>query len=364
MNRLSVRLLLSHSLVAAIAGLTAYLLVRVLAPQMYDHSVRMMGAAGGMHGEGLRAVAVNAMSNAVLVGVGAGIFTAVLAGAYSSARIMRPLREVSAATHTMAQGRYDQRVAVPREPELAAVVEDVNALGQRLAETEARRVRLLGEVAHEMRTPLTVLDGYVEGMLDGVFEPGPEMLAEVGAEIRRLRRLADDLSALSRAEEGRLDLRLEELDLAALAGRAAERLRPQLDDADVRLDLATAVGPLLVHGDADRLGEVVTNLVGNALVATSAGGTVRVAARTGGGEALVTVSDTGVGLATGDLERVFERFYRVPSGGGGRSGSGIGLTIARGIARAHGGDLTAASAGLGQGATFTLRVPLLPATGP
>lgn len=371
MNRLSVRLLLSHALVAVIGGLTTYLLVRFLAPQMYDRDVRMMGGAGGpggpgggpgVGGAGLREIAVSAMNNAVLVGVLAGIVTAVLAGAYSSSRVMRPLRAVSAATHTLAQGRYDRPVAVPREVELAAVAEDVNALGERLAETEARRVRLLGEVAHEMRTPLTVLDGYVEGMVDGVFEPGPEVLAELGAEVRRLRRLADDLSALSRAEEGRLELRAAEVDLAGLAVRAAERLRTQLDDAGVRLEVPAPTGPLPVTADADRLAQVVTNLVGNALAATPAGGLVEVTSRRAGGEAVVSVRDTGTGLAAGDLERVFERFYRVPGGGDARAGrhtgSGIGLTIARGIARAHGGDVTASSGGPGRGSTFELRVPL------
>ena len=368
MNRLSVRLLLSHALVAAIGGLTTYLLVRFLAPQMYDRDVRMLGGPGGPGGSGgpgaggagLREVAVSAMNNAVLVGVLAGIVTAVLAGAYSSSRVMRPLRAVSAATHTLAQGRYDRRVAVPREVELAAVAEDVNALGERLAETEARRVRLLGEVAHEMRTPLTVLDGYVEGMVDGVFEPGPEVLAELGAEVRRLRRLADDLSALSRAEEGRLELRAAEVDVAGLAVRAAERLRTQLDDAGVRLEVPAPAGPLTVTADADRLAQVVTNLVGNALAATPAGGAVEVRSRRDGGDAVVSVRDTGTGLAAGDLERVFERFYRVAGGDGARrhGGSGIGLTIARGIARAHGGDVTASSAGPGRGSTFELRVPL------
>ncbi|MGH8827380.1 MAG: sensor histidine kinase [Jiangellaceae bacterium] len=362
MNRLSVRLLLSHVLVAAVAGLTTYLLVRVLAPQMYDRDVHQMGPGpGGMGMAGaLRGVAVAAMNNAVLIGVLAGIVVAVVASAVAAGRIMRPLEAVSAATHRMAEGRYDHRVNVPRESELAAVARDVNTLGERLAETEARRVRLLSEVAHELRTPLTVLDGYVEGLVDGVFEPGPEVLMEMSGEVRRLRRLADDLSELSRAEEGRLDLRLEIVDLADVAANATDRLRPQLDDAGIILTVIRGPEQLLVPGDPDRLGQLVTNLVGNALAATPRGGSVRVEARRAGGYAVVTVTDTGVGLTREDLAHIFERFYRVPGSGveHAHPGSGIGLTIALGIAVAHGGDLTATSPGMGSGATFTLRVPL------
>lgn len=358
MNRLSTRLLVSHSLVAAIGGLTVYLLVRVLAPQMYDQHVQMMGGAGAGFGAGMRDAAVTATNNALLIGVLTGVVTAVVAGAYSSVRILRPLQAVSAATHRMAEGRYDQRVALPRELELAAVARDVNALGERLAETESRRMRLLGEVAHEMRTPLTVLDGYIEGLIDGIFEPRPEVLAELGTEVRRLRRLADDLRELSRAEEGRIDLRLEVVDLADVAARAAERLRPQLDDAGIDLVVNNA-GPRYVRGDAYRLAQVVTNLLGNALAATPRGRSVQVQSRRDHGDVLVTVADTGIGLEPEEFARIFERFYRVPTASAehSRAGSGIGLTIARGIARAHGGDLTAGSPGKGRGATFTLRLP-------
>ena len=352
MNRLWVRLLLSHTVVAVVAGLTAYLVVRAVAPQLYDHEARMMAGHEMLAGGGMRGVAVTAMNNALLIGVLAGVVAALVAGAYGARRIMHPLEAVSTATHQLAAGRYDQRVALPRERELAAVAEDVNTLAARLAETEARRVRLIGEVAHEMRTPLTVLDGYVEGLVDGVFAPGPQVLDEMSAEVRRLRRLAEDLSALSRAEEGRLDLRPVDTDLARVAEAAAERLRPQVEDAGVELIVETG-GPVALRGDPDRLAQVVTNLVGNALAATPPGGRIVVRAAHRDGHAQVQVADTGVGLAQADLDRVFERFYRV----GPRAGSGIGLTISRKIAEAHGGTLGAASAGPGRGATFTLRVP-------
>ena len=362
MSRLSTRLLVSHTLVAITGAVTAYLVTRLLTPHLYDLNVGMMTRRMMPFDQQVtREFAVGAANRGLAIGVLVALTVAIAAGAWSSWRLLRPLGDLSAAAHRIAAGRYDQPVPPPREAELARVANDVNALAARLAETEARRMRLLGEVAHEMRTPLTVLDGYVEGLQDGVFTPEPELFAELSGELRRLRRLSEDLGALSRAEEGRLGLRLNRVDVTALAIGAAERLRPQLHDAGLDLKTESAGWALPVDGDADRIAQVVTNLVGNALAATPPGGQVRVVARPDGYDAVVEVSDTGVGLAAADLERVFERFYRAPGPVGptaGRPGTGIGLTIARGIAHAHGGSLVASSPGPGQGSTFTLRLPL------
>lgn len=362
MRRLSTRLLFSHTLVAVVGGVVAYALVRFLAPQMYDQSVQMMMDGAMSDGMRLRGAAVSATNNAVLIGVLAGVVTAVIAGAWSARRILVPLDEIRVATRRLADGHYDEPIVIPPDAELAAVATDVNTLARRLAETEARRSELLGEVAHEMRTPLTVLEGYVEGLIDGVFVPDEKTLSDLGPELARLRRLSEDLSALSRAQERGFELRLQSVDLAGLVERTAERLRPQFTDAGVRLDLDVGAEPLSVNGDPDRLAQVLTNLLGNALAATAPGGAVMVAVRVVAKAAQVRVTDTGVGIDAADLSRIFERFYRVrtPSptaNGGGRHGSGIGLTIARGIARANGGDLTADSPGRGKGSTFVLELP-------
>ena len=361
MSRLSTRLLVSHTLVAITGAATAYVVTRELTPRFYDSG--MAGMMGQMLGPGgmSREFAVSAANRGLAIGVLVALAVAVAAGAWSSWRLLRPLDDLSAAAHRIAAGRYDEPVPPPRELELARVANDVNALAARLAETEARRMRLLGEVAHEMRTPLTVLDGYVEGLQDGVFTPEPELYAELSGELRRLRRLSEDLGALSRAEEGRLGLRTTTVDLAALALGAADRLRPQLHDAALVLKTEALDAPLPVVGDADRLAQVVTNLVGNALAATPPGGHVTVRCYLSGRSAVVEVSDTGVGLSHVDSERIFERFYRVPrtTVGPNASGSGIGLTIARGIVQAHGGSLVATSPGIGNGSTFTMRLPIV-----
>ena len=365
--RLPWRLFISYAVVIVIGAAVAYVTVRLLAPTLFDHQMTMLGGdhmgmgmgPGGQSGTAgsVQSAFLSALTTALLVGVLASAAAAGLAAAFVTSRLLRPLNAVRAATRRIAAGRYQASVPVPKVPELAALAGDVNTLATELASTETRRTRLLGEVAHEMRTPLTALEGYMEGLIDGVFAPEPEILGAASDELRRLRRLADDLSALSRAEEQRLDLHPADTDLADLTRRAAGRLAPQFSDGHVSLTVH-APGPLPVRADPDRITQILTNIIGNALAATPAAGTVTIDARTAGQQAQVAVSDTGAGLEAEDLERVFERFYRAPGQPRRSSGSGIGLTIARNIARAHGGEVTASSAGPCQGATFVLTLPL------
>jgi histidine kinase len=358
--RLPIRLFVSYAAVAVVGAFVAYLTVRVLAPHLFDQRVGMMNGGGMMTGTtapSVHGAFVSALDTALLVGVLAGVAAAAVIAAFVTRRLLRPLDAVRDATRQIAAGSYSGTVPLPAEPELAALATDVNTLAHALADTESRRTRLLGEVAHEMRTPLTALDGYVEGLIDGVFPAGPETFGSLSDEVRRLHRLADDLSSLSRAEEQRLDLHPVDTDLTDLARRSATRLAPQFDDGQVAL-IINADAALPAHVDPDRITQLLTNLLGNALLATPAGGTVTITARRAGERAVIVVADTGIGLERDDLGRVFERFYRAPGQPRRSAGSGIGLTIARGIARGHGGDITVSSAGRGHGASFAVALPL------
>lgn len=372
--RLPVRLFASYAVVAFVGALAAYVTVRVLAPRIFSQRMSMMDGLGLEAGNGAQSMMgagtgdgmgvtpvqdafMSSLNIALVVGVLVGLIMAGMVAALVTRRVLLPLKDVRAATRRIASGDYDAAVPVPSEPEMAALAADVNTLATALATTETRRTRLLGDVAHEMRTPLTTLDGYVEGMIDGVFEASPETLAALTEELRRLHRLSDDLSALSRAQERRLDLKVADCDLGEIARRAADRLQPQFADAGIALVVHTLI-PLPVRADADRITQVVTNLLGNALVATPHGGTVTITSHRARDRGEVMVTDTGVGLAGEDAERIFERFYRAPGRIRRSPGSGVGLTISREIARAHAGDIGAWSPGPDRGSTFTLVLPL------
>jgi signal transduction histidine kinase len=299
-----------------------------------------------------------------VVGLWIGLGAAVLAAVVLSRFLVRPLDTIRAATHRLAEGRYDDVLDLPSEPGLAALVEDVNTLASTLAGTERRRARLVSEIAHEMRTPITILRGQIEGMADGIFTPDDAMFASLTDDLDRLRRLAADLSSLSRVEEGAFALHREDVDVAALARATAERLRPQYDDQRVALTIAAGT-PVIAFCDPDRVTKVLVNLLGNALTACDEDGHVSVFVDIESGPAprvVVRVTDDGVGIPENDLNRIFSRFERLehPGRPAPAGGSGIGLTIARGIARAHDGEVTASSPGPGKGATFTLWMPSVP----
>lgn len=347
------RLLASHFAVALVGVAALIGAGFVVGGTLLNRQGGMMRGSG-MRVDDARDVVGDLLPGVLIVGGAAALVAAAVAAVLVTRTIMGPLGSIRAASRRVANGDYTQSVPTPRDEELAAVAHDINALSRRLAETEARRTRLIDEVAHEMRTPLTTIKGSMEALLDEVVEPGPEVYARVADEASRLQRLAEDLSTLSRAEEHTLRMELSPIDAADVASEVCARMRPQFEHADVALLVDGSSAPVV--GDAHRLAQVVINLVGNALGHTGAGDTVTV---TSGGDAAtswVSVTDTGQGIAGEELGRIFERFYRVPdaSSPGGR---GIGLTIARSLVEAHGGALSVTSEGVGKGATFVMTLP-------
>ena len=362
---LRTRLFLSYGVVALAGAATVLVLTRILVPRLFDDRMQGMGRAPGMGGGQMAAgqhdAVVSALNTSLIIGLAISLVVAAVAAIVMARRVLRPINDLRAATGRLAAGRYDQPVAAPTEPELAALANDVNRLATALAQTEQRRAALIGDIAHEMRTPLTTITGYVDGFGDGLFDKD-ETIAAVTGETLRLRRLAADLASVSRIEEGQLTLEATDSDLSEIVRTTGDRLRPQFDAKPVTLviDAASAVDVVV---DRERLAQALTNLLGNALAYTPAGGSVRVSVEADTHIARVEVSDSGRGIAPENLEHVFERFFRADPNGH-AAGTGIGLTIARSIARAHGGDLTAASEGADRGATFSLTLPRGPVSLP
>ncbi|MEU5842306.1 ATP-binding protein [Rhodococcus sp. NPDC047139] len=350
------------ALVAVVVGcaVSAWVVASALAPGIFhDH----LGQAGIDHHSSQAAHVEEAFTWAIILAWGLAVAIAVLLASavswYIARRIQRSLRTVTTSTARIAGGKYDTRVPSPELgyefDELAA---SFNELARRLEATENTRRRMLSDLGHEMRTPIATLDSYLEALEDGVRSFDDDTHQVLRAATRRLGRLAQDITAVSRAEEHLTRIHPVPTTTESLVNTAVDAVREQYDSKGVTLQVE-AVESARVTVDPDRLGQVLANLLDNALRHTPAGGTVTVATTAVDRDrAEITVTDTGDGIAADHLDHLFDRFYRADTARDrNHGGTGIGLTIARTLVEAHGGRLRAHSDGPGCGARFTLDLP-------
>ena len=358
---LPTRLLTAHLLVGAVALLTISLIAFALGPPLFrTHLRQAMPDAPPAVAPHAQEAFTTATGVAVAIGAGAALLAAIASSALITRRLTRPVIALSAAAARLATGDHAARMPpTGLGPQLDALTDAFNAMAAALQETERTRRRLLADLAHELRTPLATLDAHIEALADGVRTPDEESWQIMHAQTRRLRRLADDLTLVSRAEEHALPVHCRRIDPAGLVTAAIDGAQPAYEARAVRL--VARLGPELppTTADPDRLTQALSNLLDNALRHTPPGGTVTVAADDTAHATRITVTDTGEGIAAEHLPHVFERFYRADPARthAASGGSGIGLTISRALIEAHHGTLTAASAGPGTGARFTIELP-------
>jgi histidine kinase len=364
-QRLVVKLFLSYLIVIIVGVISLFFAAQLSAPSaLASHAERMqqmlhMMGRGQVLIEDLNESFAQAVNQILLVAAGAALLTAVVISTFVTRRLVRPIQRMKVASERIASGEYEERVDVSGEDELSALAQSFNRMAQTLAETEERRRQLIGDVAHELRTPLANIKGVMEGLADGVLSADPATFYQVEREVTRLQRLVQDLEALSRAEAGQLMLEREPLEPTRFIEDAAARLRSQYREKEVALELQLASPLPTVSADKWRMTQVMTNLLGNALQYTPPGGRVTVTAGREKEALVVRVADTGTGISSEHLPHVFERFYRADkSRARAGGGSGIGLTIARNLVEAHGGRIWAESGGPGQGSVFTFTLPL------
>lgn len=305
-----------------------------------------------------------AVTEATLIALTAASLVALVFSALMSRRIVRPVRQIMEASRDIAQGDYSRTVPLPDRPladldEMGQLAHSFNQMAGQLAESDALRRQLIGDVSHELSTPLTVIKGSMEGLIDGVLPPDAATFQQIQQEAARLQRLVADLQELSRVEAGSYNLHRRPLELGALITDVSAGLRRQFDDKGVRLGVQLPPGLLMVEADSDRIAQVLINLIGNALQYTPAMGEVVVTAVRQQPNVCITIADTGEGIPAEHLPHLFTRFYRVDKSRARASGgSGIGLTIARHLVEAHGGRIWAESDGVGQGSRFTFTLPI------
>ena len=333
---------------------------------MMGNSQMGMGGMGSMHGT-MHGPAESTYISAVhqsLLWVGLGMIGVSVVVSYFVVReIMRPLSTLTGAVQKVRTGSYGQTVSVERHDEVGVLTESFNEMSEELARNDKMRRQLFANIAHELRTPLAILQGNLEGMIDDIIPTDKKILLSMADETVRMGRLIQDLRDLSLAEINELTLHKEAADINVMLERAVSMLQPLCDEKDltVQLNLSRDLPSLVI--DVDRINQVIYNLLNNAIRYIERGCAITVSTLPvrvdGKSYAQVQIADTGKGIAPKDLEHIFQYFYRSEQSRNRKSGgSGIGLALAQQFIRSHGGNIWADST-VGKGTTFTFILPLL-----
>ncbi len=272
-------------------------------------------------------------------------------------RTLAPVQRLGATARLLGRGDLSQRAEVAGPTEIRQLAHSFNSMAAELEEAESRRRSLTADIAHELRTPTSNIQGYMEAIKDGVFQPTPETVDTIHEQSLLLSRLVDDLRLLAQVDGGELELQRTRTRLEELVQSCVDALRPRAEAKGVALGVEVAETLPELDLDPTRITQAVGNLLDNAVTHTPEGGSVTVSAHALADTVEVEVADTGPGIAPDDLQRVFDRFYRAdPSRSRSTGGTGLGLTIARRLVEAHGGSIESESV-VGQGSRFTIRLP-------
>ncbi len=366
-RHLGARLLLSYLVIIVVGVFVLVIASQFILPASFNRHMAGMGNDGmmmGMNGNSAMSqlyVDYRASFNeALMYATLAAMFAALVLSVFFSRSVISPVHAMSLATQRIADGRYDERLQVNGNDELAQLAAYFNQMAEKLNEVESMRRRLIGDVSHELRTPLTAIKGSMEGLMDGILPATDETYQQVLAEAERLNRLVNDLQELSRVEARAYQLNIRPVDASALVRTVTKRLSPHAELKRITLDFELQPDLLHVLADEDRAVQVLTNLTGNALQYTPEGGRVTISAKRISNEIEFSIRDTGIGIPAEHLSHIFDRFYRVDKSRSRQAGggSGIGLTIARSLIEAHGGRIWVESAGDGKGSTFNFTLPI------
>jgi signal transduction histidine kinase len=282
---------------------------------------------------------------------------ALFLGVFLARRLTHPLRELTTATRAMAQGELEQQVPVRSQDELGELAAAFNQMSADLARANELRRQMTADIAHDLRTPLSVITGYTEALRDGVLPPMPETFQTMHQEAEHLSLLVKDLRTLSLADAGELTLIHQLVHPRELLERTAAAYLPHAQQLEIALRVTAEANMSPVNVDPERMAQVLGNLVSNALRYTPTGGQISLAATQRGSNVLLTVQDNGVGIAPDEVPRIFDRFYRGDKARQPYDGeSGLGLAIAKSLVELHRGAITVESS-LGEGTTFTVALP-------
>jgi signal transduction histidine kinase len=302
-------------------------------------------------------VFLRALNRSILFSAIVALILALVLGGVLSQSLTRPLRELVAATKVIAQGKLGHQVKVRSKDELGELASSFNQMSSDLEKSNQLRKQMTADIAHDLRSPLSVIMGYTEALGDAKLAGSPEIYATMHQEAQHLSHLIDDLRILSLADSGELPLERLWIAPEELLKRAAAAHAHKAQGKDISLQLDVQPGLPQIKVDPERIAQVLGNLVSNALRYTQAGGWIKLSAHTGDRTVDISVQDNGVGIPPEDLPLIFSRFYRGDKTRQHNGEAGLGLAIARSLVEAHGGSLSVQSEP-GQGATFIIRLPI------
>ena len=381
-RHLGAKLFLSYLVVLLVGGIVLGITAKFTTPPAFNRHLGMMGQLGensGMMGMGNESGGGQGQRRGQGSGYASELYTnfqesfsealtwaALVAGVvalavslFLSRRVVKPVRAMTTASQKIADGHYDERVQEPGTDELGQLAQSFNQMAEQLQQVESMRRQLIGDVAHELRTPLTAIKGSMEGLIDGMLPASDETYQQIHHEAERLNRLVNDLQELSRVEAGAYEMELKSVNFSTLVQTVIKRFGSQFEEKDVRFMVNLPSDLPNVQADGDRIIQVLTNLISNALRHTPAGGDVTLSTSRQGDHIHTTVKDNGVGIPPEHLLHIFTRFYRVDKSRSRQAGgSGIGLTIAKHLVEAHDGQIWVESEGEGRGSEFTFTLPL------
>ena len=360
MNRLGffTRLLLAFLLVIMVAGVVLYTVGNALGPTLLRQHLESMGLSNYSDSVVVRTMLTDlevayrdALTRSLIWAVVAAFAIGGSLSFFITHRIAGPLNRMRNATRRIAKGEYSERVPYSGPVEISDLAADFNSMASALASAETQRSELIRNLAHEFRTPLMNLRGYIEGVEDDIFELNPETIQATKRQLERLERLMTDLSLLSRVDAKQESVHIERHNLETICQASVAVVKPQFVSKGVTLICKPFDTPLWVMADAGRTEQVLVNLLTNALKHTQASGTVTLRASSDAHVVTLHVEDTGNGIPKDALAHVFTRFYRADNQQNNNTGSGIGLTIAQYFIQAQGGQIFVEST-LNQGSHF------------
>jgi histidine kinase len=371
-SHLGVKLFLSYLIVIVVGVIALATTVEFTAPSAFErHLAAMSSIMSNMMQETTLSLEQDLFENyraavtesmAIAAGIAAAV--AALVSILITRQVVAPIRNMMKASRHIAEGHYDERVQVRGDlskydqDELSLLALSFNQMATSLQQTEEIRRTMIGDVAHELRTPLTAIKGTMEALIDEVIKPDKATFYQIHTEADRLQNLVNDLQELSRVEAGAYELNIQPIPVSNLLDTTIPKLALQFDEKNVTLEINQPSDQLTVRADADRTGQIIINLLGNALQYTPDGGHVKLDVKEHEKEILFSVIDDGIGFTAEHKPHLFKRFYRVDksrsrTGGG----SGIGLTVTQYLVEAQGGHIWAESPGLDKGSTFKFTLP-------